>query len=57
LTETEYSIHYHVWDTEAFKAFIDECKTFLNLPIKTLEYIYNPEHHENITILKKSARA
>lgn len=51
LEETKYSIHFHVWDVDAFKQFLEKTNDMLKTKFQILEFVTNST--EIISILKK----
>ena len=53
LIDLDYSIHFHVWTTESFKAFLEHCQEkHPELSFEIAEFVEN--HHELVAILKKT---
>lgn len=51
LKNMNYSIHFHVWDNDALRDFIEKTNNFLNYPFKICEFVSNDS--ENIIVLQK----
>lgn len=52
LRAMNYAIHFHVWDAESFRKFLDKANELLGFPFAIVEYIENNDN-ENIAILRK----
>ncbi len=52
LMDMRYSIHFHVWDFESFRSFLDQAAKYLETPFRVLDLRRNES--ENIAVLRRS---